>query len=98
VHRDDEPARTVTVVFASFTLTVKKTGVGTGSITSDVGGINCSPTCSAAYPAGTTVTLTATPAAGSSFVSFTGCTAGPGNTCTVVMTSAKTVSAAFQVP
>ena len=91
-------AGTVTVVFASFTLTVRKTGVGTGSITSDIGGINCTATCSAAYPAGTTVTLTATPAAGSSFVSFTGCTAGPGNTCTVVMTSAKTVSGAFQVP
>ena len=59
-------AQTVTVVFTSFTLTVKKTGVGTGSIASDVGGINCSPTCSAAYPAGTTVTLTATLAAGSS--------------------------------
>jgi len=33
------------------------------TLTSDVGGINRSPTRSAAYPAGTTVTLTATPAA-----------------------------------
>jgi hypothetical protein len=91
-------ARTVTVVFASYTLTVRKTGVGTGTITSDVGGITCTPTCSASFPAGTTVTLTATPAAGSSFTSFTGCTPLAPNTCTVVMTAAKSVSAAFQVP
>ena len=91
-------ARTVTVVFASYTLTVRKTGVGTGTITSDVGGINCTGTCSTPFPAGTTVTLTATPAAGSSFTSFTGCTPLAANTCTVVMTAAKSVSAAFQVP
>jgi len=91
-------ARTVTVVFASFTLTVRKTGAGTGTITSDVGGITCPGTCSASFPAGTTVTLTATPNAGSSFVSFTGCTPVTANTCTVAMTAAKSVSAAFQTP
>jgi hypothetical protein len=91
-------ARTVTAAFASFTLTVKKAGAGTGTITSDTGGISCSPTCSAAYPAGTTVTLTATPALGSSLSSFAGCTPGAANTCTVVMTSAKTVTATFQTP
>src|SRR5262245_29479741 len=48
-------ARSVTVVFASFTLTVKKTGVGVGTITSDVGGISCPGTCSVSFPAGTTV-------------------------------------------
>jgi hypothetical protein len=49
-------------------------------------------------PAGTTVTLTATPAAGSSLTSFAGCTPGANNTCTVVMTSVKTVTATFQTP
>ena len=91
-------ARTVTVVFASFTLTVKKTGGGLGTITSDVGGINCPGTCSVSLPAGTTVTLTATPDVGSSFTSFTGCTPVTANTCPVVMTAAKSVSAAFQTP
>jgi len=50
------------------------------------------------YNPGTTVTLTATPAAGSSLTSFAGCTPGANNTCTVVMTSVKTVTATFQTP
>jgi hypothetical protein len=91
-------ARAVTATFASFTLTIKKAGAGSGTITSDTGPISCTPTCSAPYPAGTTVTLTATPAAGSSLTSFAGCTPGANNTCTVVMTSVKTVTATFQTP
>ena len=56
-------------VTATFTevrqLTVTQAGSGSGSVTGS--GISCTPTCSKAYPVGTEVTLTATPAAGSVF-------------------------------
>src|SRR5258705_6382761 len=41
-------ARTVTLTFAKVNLTVRKAGAGTGTTTSDTGGISCSPTCSVA--------------------------------------------------
>lgn len=75
-----------------------KTGLGVGTVTSDTGGIACKPTCSASYPAGTVVTLTATPSSGSSFTGFIGCTPATATTCAVVMSAARSVSAAFTSP
>lgn len=49
------------------TLTVTLRGSGSGTVTSAPTGIACGPSCSARFPAGTSVTLTATPAAGSVF-------------------------------
>ena len=62
-------ARTVNAQFdlGPQTLTVTPAGAGTGTVTSAPAGINCGATCSAAFPGGTSVTLTATPAAGSTF-------------------------------
>ena len=91
-------ARTVTVRFGTFTLTVAKTGTGIGTITSDTGGIGCPAVCSKPFPAGTTVTLTANPAVGSSFGAFTGCTPVTTTTCTVDMTAARSVSGSFTSP
>lgn len=54
------------------TLNVTKSGNGRGTITSDVGVIDCGSVCSSAEIAGNTVTLTATPARGSVFVRWTG--------------------------
>src|SRR5207245_172507 len=45
----------------SFTLTVSKTDLGGGTVTSSPAGIDCGSTCSATYVSGTTVTLTAAP-------------------------------------
>src|SRR2546422_888878 len=66
-------ATTVTATFTpTFTLTVSKAGTGTGTVTSTPAGITCGTDCSQPYPSGTAVTLTATPAAGSVFIGWSG--------------------------
>jgi hypothetical protein len=61
-----------------YLLSVTKSGDGVGTVVSDVPGINCGPTCFASYPYGTKVTLSATPAGGSTFEGWGGgaCTGG----------------------
>ena len=53
----------VTANFAidMFTLTITRAGSGTGTITSDVGGINCGSTCIGSFGYGSVVFLTASP-------------------------------------
>ncbi len=72
-----------------------KAGAGNGTVTSSPVGISCGATCSAPFNVGTKVTLTAAPAAGSSFAGFTGggC-AGTATTCTVTIGVAATAVAA----
>jgi len=53
-------------------LTISVTESGSGIVTSSPPGINCGAACSATYPAGTVVTLTATPVSGSTFTGWTG--------------------------
>jgi secreted trypsin-like serine protease len=75
-------------------LDVSKTGVGQGSITSDPAGIDCGTTCSGYFSDGVTVTLTATPASGSTFTGWGGDCSGT-DTCEVTMDSIHQVSADF---
>ncbi|PYN80930.1 MAG: hypothetical protein DMD96_12750 [Candidatus Rokuibacteriota bacterium] len=95
-----------TTVFASFgvfrpatftlTVTVNNAGTGSGTVTSNDGGINnCGTSCSASYDSGTPVTLTARPATGSIFTGWSGCDAVSGTTCTVTMNAARSVTASF---
>jgi len=91
--------RKVSAVFAfeppsEFALTVVPTGTGTGTVTSSPAGINCGIDCSEAYAAGTEVTLTATPASGSSFSGWSGSCTGTG-ACKVTMSQARSVTATF---
>jgi Divergent InlB B-repeat domain len=86
-------------VKASFTLvtyplTVTKAGNGTGTVKSTPSGINCGLTCSHNYPAGTVVTLTATPGTGHTFGGWSGACTGTGK-CKVTMTAAEAVQATF---
>jgi uncharacterized repeat protein (TIGR01451 family) len=80
-------------------LSVKLAGSGSGSVASKDGTINCSSSttnCSSLYAQGTAVSLTATPAAGSIFSSWSGaCTGTDPNTCTILMNSAQSVTATF---
>ena len=68
---------------------------GKGKATSTPAGINCGKTCSATYPSGTAVTLTATPGAGFAFTGWSGACSGTGS-CSVSMTAAQTVNATFK--
>jgi hypothetical protein len=86
---------TYTVQQQSFTLTVSKTDLGNGTVTSSPAGINCGSTCSASYVSGTTVTLTAAPDLFSGFGGWSGCDSVSGNSCTVNMNAARSVTADF---
>jgi len=88
---------TYTIQQQKFTLTVNKTDLGSGTVTSSPSGINCGSTCSATYVSGTTVTLTATPDLLSGFGGWSGCDSVSGNTCTVNMNSARSVTADFKL-
>jgi hypothetical protein len=83
-------------------LTVSGSGAGSGTIT-DGGNINCSwdgstnsGTCSDVFPAGTNVTLTATPDAGSAFVAWSGACSGTGQ-CQLSMNQNESLTAAFDI-
>jgi hypothetical protein len=78
----------------SYTLTVTKEGTGSGSVSSSPAGVSCGSTCSSTFAAGTSITLTATPDSGSSFVGWSGACSGNG-ICTVSMLTAKSVTANF---
>lgn len=75
-------------------LSVTKTGTGAGTVTSDVGVINCGATCSDIY-AGDTVTLTAVPAGGSTFAGWSGGGCSGTGTCVVTVSAATPVTATF---
>jgi DNA-binding beta-propeller fold protein YncE len=78
---------------ATPTLTVAKAGAG--SVTSSPAGINCGASCSHAYDFGTSVTLTATHAAGSRFSGWSGGACSGTGACTLVLGSDRTVTASF---
>jgi hypothetical protein len=81
--------------FGKYTLTISRTGPGSGSVTSSPARINCGTGCSALFASGTAVMLGATPAAGSRFAGFTGAGCSGTATCTVTMSADQSVTATF---
>jgi hypothetical protein len=77
-----------------FTLSINKSGTGSGTVTSSPAGINCGATCSAEFDEGTVVTLSQSAAAGSEFKEWTGACSGSGS-CEVTMSAAKSVGVKF---
>ena len=84
----------VTVVERGPRLIVRLEGTGSGVVSSTPAGIACGSDCAESFSHGTVVTLTAAPAAGSTFAGWTGACTGTG-ACTVTMDGAKTVTATF---
>src|SRR4029077_3252737 len=90
-------------VGASFAATVQNDSLqvtvgGSGTVTSSPAGINCSGStgCSQTFANGTRITLTAAPATGNAFSSWSGACSGTATTCTVTMTAPTlTVGATF---
>ena len=77
------------------TLSVTKTGAGTGTVTSVAAGISCGTTCFAAFADGAVVTLSAAPGANSVFTGWSGdadCADG-----SVTMNASKTCTANFDL-
>ena len=88
-------AQTLTAMFATPTSKVLSVSTtGTGTVTSNIGGVNCGATCQVAYEPASTVVLTATPGNGQSFMGWSGDCSGI-STCTVPMGGNHLVGAAF---
>ena len=80
---------------AAYTLAVNRSGAGSGTITSLPPGIDCGGTCSTSFSYNTSVTLTAAAADDSTFAGWSGTCTGSLITCTLLMDSARSVTAAF---
>jgi hypothetical protein len=93
-------AKTVTATFNLIErpLTVSKKGTATGTVTSSPAGIECGGKCSASFVKGTVVTLSATPGPGSEPVLWGGCESVVEGKCAVTMSTAKSVTATFDLP
>jgi hypothetical protein len=82
----------------TFPVTVTLSGEGTGSVASSPTGIACGTTCTSVFSSGAQVTLTPTAEDGSVFRAWSGACASAGTgACTVTLTQATTVDAAFDV-
>ncbi len=66
-----------------------------GSVRDGGGDLVCGTSCSASYPVGSTVTLTATPATGYGFAGWGGDCSGTDNPLTFTLNAAKACSASF---
>ncbi len=88
--------RTVTATFApiEFQLRISKNGTGTGSVSSNPGGIDCGNDCDHHFDVGTEVTLSATPHSNSVFTGWGDACSGT-ETCTITMTANTHVTATF---
>jgi uncharacterized repeat protein (TIGR01451 family)/uncharacterized repeat protein (TIGR02543 family) len=85
---------TANFTLKTYTLTVSKSGTGSGTVTSSPSGINCGADCSEAYNHNTEVTLSAAAATGSTFSGWSGACSGTG-ACVVTMTEARSVTGNF---
>ena len=90
----DTVPRLVTGTGASATSLLTVTRTGSGTVTSNPGGVSCGTTCSFSFTTGSPVSLAAAPAAGSVFTGWGGACSGAG-ACAVTMNAAQAVIATF---
>lgn len=91
---DGQKSVTATFALIPETLSVTRQGDGAGAVTSAPAGIDCGTGCSHGFAYGSSVTLSASAAAGSSFAGWTGACTGTAG-CALTMTAARSVTAAF---
>jgi hypothetical protein len=95
----DRARQVIATLTAIFRLSLTVTGNGTVTATLAGGATsfscNSSRPCTRDYEAGTVVTLTAAPGGSQSFKEWRGACAGASTTCTVTLSEARTVTAAF---
>ena len=84
------PQASITVRPASITATI----VGNGTVSPAPAGNSCGSYCVEGYSLGSSVTLTATPAAGSTFTGWSGACSGTGN-CVLSVSGRMSVTATF---
>jgi hypothetical protein len=85
-----------TATLETFVLSITKSGNGSGTVTSNPVAVNCGTNCNATLTIGATVSLVATPAAGSTFTGWSGhadCIDG-----SVTMNANKSCMATFNKP
>jgi hypothetical protein len=81
----------------AYALLILKSGTGNGTIVSAQPGIDCGSACFATFQQRYSVTLTATPDIGSTFIGWTGNSCSGMEVCTVNIDTAKSVSATFAI-
>jgi List-Bact-rpt repeat protein len=79
----------------SLELTIGHAGNGAGTVASTPAGIQCGSSCSAEYPAGTAVTLRATPSPGSTFEGWSGGGCAGAGSCILAGNAAVAITATF---
>lgn len=95
LHFLDGP-RNVSATFTGMpTLTVVAAGGGSGRVTSNPGGVDCSTLCTANFATGTVVQLTAIAGSGSAFRGWSDGCSGTQATCSVTMNASHSVMATF---
>ena len=82
-------------IIAGTVITVAKIGSGSGTVTSNLSGINCGLMCTGAFPPGTKLTLTAVAQPGDMFIGWSGACTGT-STCVVTLTTSQTAIAQFE--
>jgi hypothetical protein len=87
-------AQSVTATFAQLTFPLTVSVTGSGTVKNTPTGFSCSSNCTASFGSNTSVTLTATPGPGMSFIGWSGACSGSGS-CSVSMLGPESVFAAF---
>lgn len=78
-----------------YTVTVSRSGSGSGRVVGSPGGIDCGSSCNGTYQYGDKLTLAAVSNAGSTFQGWTGTCAGQDATCDLTISGAVTTAALF---